>query len=69
MEKLKGYAVQCKDKKTGEIYYVYSGYRKASIYNAICQNKKKAETYLFEDDYDSPYETRKIVEVEIIVKD
>lgn len=69
MEKLKGYAVQCKDKKTGEISYAYSGYRKASIYGAIFKSKKKAETYLFEDGYDSPYETRKIVEVEIIIKD
>ena len=69
MEKLKGYAVQCKDKETGEISYAYSGYRKASIYGAIFKSKKKAETYLFEDDYDSPFETRKIVEVEIIIKD
>ena len=69
MEKLKGYAVQCKDKKTGEIYYAYSGYRKASIYGAIFKSKKKAETYLFDGWYDSPYETRKIVEVEIIIKD
>ena len=69
MEKLKGFAVQCKDKKTGEISYAYSGCRKASIYGAIFKSKKKAETYLFEDGYDSPYETRKIVEVEIIIKD
>lgn len=69
MEKLKGYAVQCTDKETGEVYYAYSGYRKASIYNAIFKSKKKAETYLFEDGYDSPYETRKIVEVDIIIRD
>ena len=69
MEKLKGFAVQCKDKKTGEISYAYSGYRKASIYGAIFKSKKKAETYLFEDGYDSPYETRKIVEVDIIIRD
>ena len=69
MEKLKGYVVQCQDKKTGEISYAYSGYRKASIYGAIFKSKKKAETYLFEDGYDSPYETRKIVEVDIIIRD
>ena len=69
MEKLKGYAVQCKDKKTGEISYAYSGYRRASIYNAIFKSKKKAETYLLGGFYDSPFQTRKIVEVEIIIKD
>ncbi len=69
MTKLKGYVVQCKDKKTGEITYASKGRGSASVYGAIFKNKKNAEKYLFEDGYDSPFETRKLVEVEIVIKD
>lgn len=65
MTKVIGYAVQIISKETGKVGYLYNNKYHSTVHGAIFKNRKKAEAYILEDKYHS----KKVVEVEITIKD